>query len=317
MEIVITEIRGDTESVIILRKRIETELDKGNTVKIQLLQPGVMYKQDGIYHTVVEFMNEWIGKPVSFMSNLVPLAEVKVPFEYSNDMFFSGPKLYQKNKKCIELASKLKSVEQKDTNKYWDLLLGEASNNKDILHNAITNHSVLDKTFLTYFGKDTTKGYWSDDVVRPKKHTAETLGPLANRFNTQIRCSDLFDPAIYNSTHYTAMIETTIHNDFAMFSEKEAKPIIAQRPFIIFGVKDQLKAFKSLGFKTFDSVIDESYDVIDDKVQRWNKALDSMMTLTEKDPIEVYATLKDVLAYNKDHFENSDWKRCLTWDSYQ
>ena len=102
-----------------------------------------------------------------------------------------------------------------------------------------------------------------------------------------------------------------------MFSEKEAKPVIAQRPFIVFGAKNQLKAFKSLGFKTFDSVIDESYDNIDDKVQRWNQALDSMMALTDKDPIEVYATLKDVLAHNKDHFENGNWKRCFTWESYQ
>ena len=113
------------------------------------------------------------------------------------------------------------------------------------------------------------------------------------------------------------MIETTIHNDFAMFSEKEAKPIIAKRPFIMFGAKHQLKAFRSLGFKTFDPVIDESYDLVDDKSQRWNKALDSMLVLTEKDPCMVYEQLRSVLEHNKDHFENNDWKRSLNWDSYQ
>ena len=113
------------------------------------------------------------------------------------------------------------------------------------------------------------------------------------------------------------MIETTIHNHFAMFSEKEAKPIVAQRPFIIFGAWRQLEAFRSLGFKTFFEVIDESYDIIEDKTQRWHKALDSMMALTEQDPIKVYSKLKDVLLHNKNHFENTDWKRCLTWDSYQ
>jgi len=308
---------GNSYEVLVLRQQIIEALQDHDHVKVTLLQPGIMYQDDNEWKTVVDFMNEWEGKPVSFQSNLVPLKDCKVQFDYSNDMFFTGPKLYQKNNKCVELLSKLQLVEQKQTHKHWDLLLGEASDNKDLLHDAINNHPVLDKTFLTYFGKDTKKGYWSDDVVRPKKHTAETLGPLADRFNTQIRCSDLFDPAIYNSTHYTAMIETVIHNDFAMFSEKEAKPVIAQRPFIIFGARNQLKAFKSLGFKTFDSVIDESYDNIDDKVQRWNQALDSMMALTDKDPIEVYATLKDVLAHNKDHFENSSWKRCLTWESYQ
>ncbi len=110
---------------------------------------------------------------------------------------------------------------------------------------------------------------------------------------------------------------TTIHNDFAMFSEKEAKPIVAQRPFIIFGACRQLEAFKSLGFKTFDSVIDESYDTIEDKVTRWNKALDSMLSLTEKDPIRVYESLKYSLEHNKKHFEDSEWNRCLSWEHYE
>ena len=317
MEITLTDNQGTTESINLLRKKINTELENNNSVLVKLLQPGVMYEVNGLYHSVVDFMNEWKGKAVSFNSNLVPIKPCNVWFEYTNDMFFTGPKLYQKNKKCVELIAKLKPYNEKTTNKHWDLLLGEASDNKDWLHEAILKHPVLDKTFLTYFGKDTTQGFWSNDVVRPKKHTAETLGPFEERFNTQIRCSDLFDPTIYNMTYYTAMIETTIHNDFAMFSEKEAKPIVAQRPFIIFGARGQLKAFRSLGFKTFDDVIDESYDIIDDKKQRWYKALDSMWRLTKKDPIDVYDKLAHILAHNKNHFENYNWKRCLTWDSYQ
>ena len=317
MEITFTDNLGNTESMNVLRGNIQTELNHGNSVLVKFLQPGVMYQADDKWHTVVDFMNEWADKPVSFESNLVPMKKCKAAFSYTNDMFFTGPRLYQENKMCIGLLAKLKHVSEKSTDKFWDLLLGEASDNKDMLHEAIRQHPVLDKTFLTYFGKDTAKGHWSDDVVRPVKHTAETLGPLANRFKTQIRCSDLIDPEIYNQTHYTAMIETTIHNDFAMFSEKEAKPIVAKRPFIIFGAWRQLEAFRSLGFRTFFEVIDESYDLIEDKTERWHKALDSMLALTDKDPKEVYANLEDVLVHNKNHFENTDWKRCLTWDSYQ
>ena len=262
MEITFTDNVGDTESINVLRGNIQTELNQGNRVLVKFLQPGVMYKKDNDWHTAIDFMNEWQGRPVRFWSNLVPLKKCEVDFEYTNDMFFTGPRLYQENNMCVGLLTKLIGVAEKNTNKYWDLLLGEVSDNKDWLHHAITTHTVLDKTFLTYFGRDTKKGHWSKDVVRPVKHTAETLGPLAERFNTQIRCSDLLDPEIYNQTHYTAMIETTIHNDFAMFSEKEAKPIVARRPFVVFGACGQLEAFRSLGFKTFHSVVDESYDLI-------------------------------------------------------
>jgi len=317
MEITLTDNQGSTESINVLRGNIQTELNIGNSVLVKLLQPGVMYERHAQWMTVVDFMNEWRDKPVRFQSNLVPLKTCHVQCDYTNDMFLTGPKLYKENTMCEGLLKKLLPTYQKTIDKQWDLLLGEANDNKDWLYATIKNHPVCERTFLTYFGKDTNKGYWSDDVVRPKKHTAETLGPLANRFNTQIRCSDLIDPAIYNMTHYTAMIETTIHNDFAMFSEKEAKPIIAKRPFVIFGACGQLKAFRSLGFRTFESVIDESYDTIEDKHERWHKALDSMLQLTEMNHIKVYNELAQVLIHNKDHFENSDWKRCLNWDSYQ
>ncbi len=317
MEITLSDNQGNTESINVLRNNIQTELNLGNSVLVKLFQPGVMYQKNKQWYTVIDFMNEWQDKPVRFMSNLVPLAECKVQFQYSNDMFFTGPKLYQQNKMCAGLLQKLMPVSEKQNTKSWDLLLGEANENKDLLYDLIKRHPVYEKTFITYFGKDTTKGHWGEDVVRPNKHTAETLGPLENRFNTQIRCSDLLDPSIYNSTHYTAMIETTIHNDFAMFSEKEAKPIVAKRPFVMFGAWRQLEAFRSLGFKTFYSAIDESYDVIEDKHERWCAALDSMLELTNKDPIEVHDALKDILEHNKNHFENNNWQRCLNWNSYQ
>jgi len=315
MEITLSDNQGTTQSIIELRQKILTALADGHSVVVKLLQPGVMYQQNNDWCTVVDFMNEWQGMAVTFRSNLIPIKECKVAFTYTNDMFFTGPKLYQQNEMCRGLLDKLS--QDKTGDKKWDLLLGEQSDNKDLLHSMIKQHPVLEHTFLTYFGKDTTGGHWSEHVVRPKKHTAETLGPLANRFNTQIRCSDLIDPEIYNQTWYTAMIETTIHNDFAMFSEKEAKPMVAKRPFVMFGACRQLEAFKSLGFKTFNSVIDESYDLIEDKEERWQKALDSMLKLTKLDPKEVYDKLADVLQHNKDHFENKDWPRCLDWDSYQ
>ena len=317
MEITFTDNRGDTESIKYLRGKIQDELNQGNQVLVKFLQPGVMYEKDNDWFTVIDFMNEWAGNPVRFQSNLVPMKKVRVQFTYTNDMFFTGPRLYRENKMCVDLLAKLKDVSEKRTEKYWDLLLGETSENKDWLHNAILNHTVLDKTFITYFGRDTNKGHWSDAVVRPVKHTAETLGPLAERFNTQIRCSDLLDPEIYNQTHYTAMIETTIHNDFAMFSEKEAKPIVAKRPFIVFGACGQLEALRSLGFKTFDGVVDESYDLIQDKETRWHKALDSMLLLTEKDPVAVYKSLESSLEHNKKHFEDTEWRRCLSWEHYE
>ena len=302
---------GSTDEVIIIRQKILDTLETNDTVNVKLSQPGIMYQDKGDWKTVVDFMNEFKGKPITFQSNLVPLKKCETAFEYTNDMFMTGPRLYKENERCRTLLSMLKPCHEKTNTKLWELLLGEKSDNKDLLYKMIGGHPVKQKTFLTYYGRDTARGHWS--VMRPVVHTAETIG---DRNKTQIRYSDLIDPEIYNQTQYSAMVETTIHNDFAMFSEKEAKPIIAKRPFVIFGSMRHLEAFRSLGFKTFDSVIDESYDLIEDKEERWSSVLDSMFKLNEKDPVEVYDQLANVLEHNKKHFETQEWKRAIEWNSY-
>ena len=304
---------GNTEQVEALREHINQALKTHSDVEVYLLQPGIMYEKNNRWHTVIDFVNEWRDRPVSFFSNLVPLRETAVPFAYTNDMFFAGYQLYKKNQRCRSLLSLLNPI---DTGRRysWDLLLGETRPNRDRLYSIVNNHPVKEKVFMTYFGRDTVRGHWSEHVVRPREHTAETLGGPADRNNSQIRCSDLIDPDIYNQTYYTAVIETTIHADFAMFSEKEAKPIVAKRPFVIFGSPGHLRAFKQLGFESFAPVIDESYDNEKDLGKRFCMAVESMYRLCDRDPVEVYNQLKDVLAYNKKHFEETSWRRCLDFD---
>ena len=306
-------IAGNTKQVETLREQINQALKKHSDVEVYLLQPGIMYEKNNRWHTVIDFVNEWRDRPVSFFSNLVPLRETAVPFSYTNDMFFAGYELYKKNQKCRSLLSLLNPVVT-GVRYSWDLLLGETRPNRDRLYSIVNNHPVKEKVFMTYFGRDTVRGHWSEHVVRPREHTAETLGGPADRNNSQIRCSDLIDPDIYNQTYYTAVIETTIHADFAMFSEKEAKPIVAQRPFVIFGSPGHLRAFKQLGFESFAPVIDESYDNEKDLGKRFCMAVESMYRLCDRDPEEVYDQLKDVLSHNKKHFEETSWPRCVEFD---
>jgi hypothetical protein len=130
---------------------------------------------------------------------------------------------------------------------------------------------------------------------------------VKNTVVSLLRYSDLIDPEIYNQTFFTALIETVQHEDFCVFTEKTAKPIIAQRPFVVFGSAGQLKALQKLGFKTFSPVIDESYDLELKPKIRFKKVLDSMYELGKQDPLDVYEKLKEVLQHNKKHFEENDW----------
>ena len=303
---IIESFAGNTQEVDRLRVEIKEALSHG-PVKVKLWQPGIMYEKNNDWHTVIDFVNEWQGAPVTFYSNLVPLRDVSCEFHYTNDMFISGHDIYETNRECQQIISKLDVIE--GHRKYhWEFMFGQYRAIKDELYEKFKSHMISNYCFHNYFRKDTTQGTWSNGYI-PKKHTAETIDGNENAFTNPIRHSDLIDTEVYNQSFYSVAIETVIHNDFAMFSEKEAKPIMACRPFVIVGAQHQLRAFRSLGFKTFSPVIDESYDDIEDLQERFSAVMDSMYRLSQQDPIEVYRELDLILKHNKKHFLENDWTK--------
>lgn len=302
---IIESFAGNTVQVIQLRDQIQKALEHNDSVKVKMWQPGIMYQQDENWLTVIDFINEWKDKPVIFYSNLVPLRDIECAFHYTNDMFISDHRLYHNNQLCRSLLDQLHPIE--NVRKYhWDFLFGQHKPLKDELYEKLVSHPVESRVFHTYFKHNPKDGTWSHGYV-PRNHSAETIDGKQNPYQNSVRYSDLIDVEIYNQSYYSAVIETVIHNDFAMFSEKEAKPIMAKRPFVIMGARSQLRAFRSLGFKTFASVIDESYDDIEDCYARFDAVLNSMEKLTKENPVDVYRTLNSVLEHNKKHFLENNW----------
>ena len=72
-------------------------------------------------------------------------------------------------------------------------------------------------------------------------------------------------------------INQDINSDPLEFvSEKTWKAIFHRKPFIIVSIPYSLKYLKDLGFKTFDFLIDESYDSILDCDERIKKIVDEV-----------------------------------------
>ena len=66
----------------------------------------------------------------------------------------------------------------------------------------------------------------------------------------------------------------------------------------MFSCRHFLKFLKLRGFKTFDAVIDESYDDIEDTRKRFDMAFDQAVKLRQMDHRYVYKCLQDVLEHN-------------------
>jgi hypothetical protein len=117
----------------------------------------------------------------------------------------------------------------------------------------------------------------------------------------QFSCSDVFDTdkELYENTYFSLVTETSIpmkpfsyrfdvNTDTGrILSEKIFKPIALRHPFIVVSNPKTLELLRSLGYKTFSPLIDESYDDEDDIAKRLLMIAKEVKRLCELTPVEL------------------------------
>lgn len=99
--------------------------------------------------------------------------------------------------------------------------------------------------------------------------------------------------------------ETVFYDNKLHLTEKIFKPIIALRPFILVAAPGNLAYLKSYGFRTFDTWIDEEYDLIQDYDTRLEfivKQVEQLCALSSRQLQNLYLDMQDTLKFNKQHF---------------
>jgi hypothetical protein len=90
--------------------------------------------------------------------------------------------------------------------------------------------------------------------------------------STQHNDHSLIVPEHFLNSYCSIILETHFDADQsggAFLTEKTFKCLKHGHPFIIVGAAGSLAALRALGYQTFDSEIDNSYDAITDNTQRW------------------------------------------------
>jgi hypothetical protein len=137
---------------------------------------------------------------------------------------------------------------------------------------------------------------------------------LENYFNP---CKiDASASADYNSHDYqhTAIevVLETLFDDLRLhLTEKSLRPIACGRPFILVATPGSLEYLRSYGFKTFNEFIDESYDTVQDPLERL-KLISSEMKRIAQTPMyqkkQLWNELYAIANYNKKLFFSADWQ---------
>jgi len=126
-------------------------------------------------------------------------------------------------------------------------------------------------------------------------------------FNNKLEWGEIYiEPKPYIDTYFSLVTETVFSYPYSFRTEKIWKPIAIGHPWIAVANVGYYRDMRSLGFRTFDHIIDETFDTIDNDMDRITRIRDIVVDLCKST-----ANLKDFLAaarpvceYNQKHLWN-------------
>lgn len=200
----------------------------------------------------------------------------------------------------------------------FDALLGVQRPHRDLIHQAWNDSAWRDQILLTYFQNDPRDGIW--DVPFTATGTAYddcgftrmeyTLATLVEEDTAQAKSIETYmilPVTVYNNSWYSIIAEGFTAPRGTRLTEKTAKALVAGRLFVYFGAPHDLARLRRLGFQTFDGILDESHDSIEDDQARWQAAWQQVEWLCDQDPVAIQAASADIRRHNQQVFLNTDW----------
>ena len=119
-----------------------------------------------------------------------------------------------------------------------------------------------------------------------------------------------FQPANYDlfgKSYFNVITESLIESESntVFITEKIFKSIYAKMPFILYGVAGTLNSLKEMGYKTYENIIDESYDKEKNDLSRLDliiKEIKRLAELSAEDFLELYQKTIAITEWNYQNY---------------
>lgn len=105
----------------------------------------------------------------------------------------------------------------------------------------------------------------------------------------------------YLATHFSLVTETVFEYPHSFRTEKIAKPLAIGHPFIVAANTGYYRDLRNLGFRTFNNLIDESFDAVEDNDQRLERIAAEVEWLCEQDLAKFSQECYNTCKYNQEH----------------
>ena len=133
----------------------------------------------------------------------------------------------------------------------------------------------------------------------------DQIGKLSNETNVKFHLFNnewgeaYIKPEPYIDTYFSLVTETVFSGNNSFRTEKIWKPIIMGHPWIAVANRGFYQDLHNMGFRTFDDVIDERFDLIDnpqDRIERISAVVNSLCSM---DLTQFMLQCKDTCIYNQ------------------
>ena len=108
------------------------------------------------------------------------------------------------------------------------------------------------------------------------------------------------------------MLETLFDDSRLHLTEKTLRPIACAQPFILAATVGSLEYLRGYGFETFAPWIDETYDTIENPVQRLDAIVQEMKRIANlSNKVELYQEIRKIAARNQKLFFSEAWQQSI------
>ena len=221
------------------------------------------------------------------------------------DWFHSSTMFYKDN---ADILASLTPYEIKP--KIFDILLGSPKPHRLLIKDFINGNILSDSVIMTCrdtIGElaeiDSDNWIWENPPVTNIVNTIDNISYRGGKLSL----SQVVPIKIYNQSAYSIVTETNYDNSHNFYTEKIVKPILGRRLFIVFAGKHYLKNLRTFGFMTFDGIIDESYDEIDDAMERGIAITKQIAFLIGQDQRITFTKIKTIVDHNYAVMMETNW----------
>lgn len=179
---------------------------------------------------------------------------------------------------------------------------GVARPERDWFVKELLNNVQYDNFVLRYNGQDLAQP-WLDDVIDACPGAFDPYGFLPGLEKYYHYASQTVPLSLYNKAYFNVVAESNIDwpNQFH-FTEKTIKVLVTGMPFVSLSSPGFLKNLHDLGFETYGTIWDESYDLEYNYEQRVSMIVDLINRLGTLDWTYYKKDLEKISQHNKVNF---------------